>query len=243
MIQCTSHQVALPFLPDSSSGLRVVQLSDLHCGRKTKQSTLDRAITLAQQFCPHVVVLTGDFVTRAGPDVATCGTLLKRLSAPLGIFAVLGNHDYSADARAVRAMLADCSIQLLSNESVRLDSGIWLAGLEDLRCGNPDPWHMLLGVPDHAALLVLSHNPVGAEMVQARSCMVLSGHTHGGQILLPFFTRREVRRIGAKHYRAGWYTVGMARLYVNRGLGQVGLPFRFLCPPEVTSFTFVNPKR
>lgn len=239
MIERTEHLVAVPHLPGALGGLRVVQLSDLHRSRLTPDRRLRHAIALANAACPDLIVLTGDFVTRDPADIEPCGHILAPLHAPLGRFAVLGNHDVVAGAAAVERMLARLGIEVLTNRGVRLPNGLWLVGLEDDRHGRPDPVRAFHHVPEGEPVVVLSHNPVGAELVSHRECVVLSGHTHGGQIRLPILTEREVRRIGSKHYRAGWFNIGRAKLYVNRGLGQVGVPLRFLCRPEVSVFTLI----
>jgi predicted MPP superfamily phosphohydrolase len=237
VIEFTRHRVAVPNLPPALRGLRIVQLSDLHRSKYTRDRHLRHAVARANAACPDLILLTGDFVTLDPADIEPCGHILAPLQAPLGRFAVLGNHDVRAGAPAVERMLTHLGIRVLTNESVLLENGLRLVGLEDDRYGTPDPQRAFRGVRDDEPTLVLSHNPVGAELVAQHACVVFSGHTHGGQIRLPVFTDREVRRIGSKHYRAGWFTVGRARLYVNRGLGQVGLPVRFLCRPEISLFT------
>lgn len=237
MIQCTRHQIVVPHLPHELKGLRVVQLSDFHRSRMTWDRRLRQAVEIANAECPDLLLLTGDFVTRDPADIDPCGHILAPLRASLGCFAVLGNHDVTAGASAVERMLTRLGVEVLTNRAVRLENGLWIVGLEDNRHGRPDVHRAFRDIRADEPSLVMSHNPVGVELVAHRDCVVFSGHTHGGQIRLPLLTEREVRRIGAKHYRAGWFTVDRAQLYVNRGLGQVGLPFRFLCRPEISVFT------
>jgi predicted MPP superfamily phosphohydrolase len=236
VIECTEHRVAVPSLPPELRGLRIVQLTDLHRSKLTPDRRLRHAVALANSICPDLILLTGDFVTADSADIEPCGHILAPLEAPLGRYAVLGNHDFTAGAPAVERMLTRLGIHVLTNESVKLENGLRLVGLEDDRHGKPDAVRAFRDVQEDEATLVLSHNPVGAELVAQHPCIVFSGHTHGGQIRLPVLTAQQVRRIGSKHYRAGWFTVGQARLYVNRGLGQVGLPLRFLCRPEISLF-------
>lgn len=239
MIQCTRHQVSVPYLPPALKGLRVVQLSDLHRSRFTQDHRLKKAVEWANTECPDLILLTGDFVTQDPADIVPCGHILAPLRASLGCYAVLGNHDFTAGAPAVERMLNHHGIEVLTNRGIRLKNGLCVIGMDDDRYGHPDPHRAFRDIGEDEPSLVMSHNPAGAEQVAHRDCVVFSGHTHGGQIRLPFLTEREVRRIGAKHYRAGWFTVGRARLYVNRGLGQVGVPLRFLCRPEVSVFTLI----
>jgi predicted MPP superfamily phosphohydrolase len=237
VIQITRHRVKVPNLPAELRGLRIVQLSDLHRSKYTQDRRLRHAVAQANAACPDLILLTGDFVTADPADIEPCSHILSPLHAPLGRYAVLGNHDFTAGAQAVECMLTRLGIHVLTNESVRLENGLRLVGLEDDRHGKPDPVRAFREVRPDEPTLVLSHNPVGAELISQHDCIVFSGHTHGGQIRLPLLTEREVRKIGSKHYREGWFTVGKARLYVNRGLGQVGLPVRFLCRPEMSIFT------
>jgi predicted MPP superfamily phosphohydrolase len=236
MIQRTEHRVAVPNLPEALCGLRIVHLTDLHRCHLTPDRLLRHAIALANAACPDLVVLTGDFVTRDPADIEPCASLLAPLRARLGVYAVLGNHDYYTDARAVERMLTRLGIQVLVNRSACVE-GLYLVGLDDDRHGQPDIARAFSDVPPGAPILAMAHNPAFAERLAERDCIVLSGHTHGGQVHLPVLTAREVRRIGAKHYRAGWFQVGKARLYVNRGLGHVGIPLRLFCRPEVAVFT------
>ncbi len=238
MIRLTHHEFNLPGLPTELDGLRAVQLSDLHRSRLTSDSVLKKAVAMALDFKPDIVFLTGDFVTVSPSDVDPCGHILAPLRAPLGVFAVLGNHDYTVSAALVTAMLEKHHIRVLVNDNIRLGNGLVVAGLEDDRYGKPDVARTLRGVKPGEPLVVLAHNPIHVEKFTTTACLMLSGHTHGGQIHLPLLTRREMRRIGAGKYRAGWYTAGKASVYVNYGLGQVGLPVRFLCRPEVSCFTF-----
>lgn len=237
MIERTEHVVAIPYLPETLRGLRVVQLTDLHRSRLTPDRLLRHAVALANAARPDLILITGDFVTEDPADILPCAQIVSALHARLGVYAILGNHDYTADAPAMERALTHVGIHVLMNQSVRLEHGLWIVGLEDDRHGKPSVARAFSGISPDEPALVLIHNPGYAENVASRACIVFSGHTHGGQVRLPLLTAREVRRIGAKHYREGWYTLDRARLYVNRGLGRVGLPIRFLCRPEIAIFT------
>jgi len=239
MIEFTEHTVTVPHLPESLRGLRIVQLTDLHRSKLTPDTRLHHAIARANQACPDLILLTGDYVSKERADILPCAQILAPLRARLGVYAILGNHDYYVDGPAVACALERLGFTLLLNRSDRLDNGLRLVGIDDDRHKHTDVKRAFAGVAPTDPTLVLVHNPALVELFSDRTCVALAGHTHGGQIKLPLLTRREVRRIGAKHYRAGWYTVGNARLYVNRGLGQVGVPFRFLCRPEIALFTLI----
>ncbi|HZO89924.1 MAG TPA: metallophosphoesterase [Chthonomonadaceae bacterium] len=237
MIERTEHTVPVPYLPEALRGLRIAQLSDLHRSHLTSDRVLRAAVQMANDACPDLIVLTGDYVSQDTADIEPCMRLLKPLRARMGIYAVLGNHDYNASGRGVAQALTRIGVEVLVNRNVSLRHGLRLAGLDDSRKGKPDVRRALEDIGPEEPLLILTHNPADAEKLAHRACVVLSGHTHGGQILLPILTANEIRRIGAKRYRAGWYTIGKARVYVNRGLGQVGYPIRLFCPPEVSVFT------
>ena len=244
MIELAEHKVAVPYLPPELAGLRVAHLTDLHRGRLTSDALLREAVSIVCEAKPDLILLTGDFVGGDPDDLAPCLDILAPLTprhaprdfAPLGVYAVPGNHDVDAGLALVQSALEAAGIMFLRNRNVRLANGLWLAGLDEDIYGTPDTTRAFAGIPDESPVLVLVHNPAEAELVADRRCMVFSGHTHGGQIWLPFLTPCILRRIRAKHYRAGWYSVGKAELYVNRGLGNADVPFRLGCPPEAALF-------
>ncbi len=240
MIERTEHQVVIPNLPETLRGLKVVQLTDLHRSRLTPDNLIKHAVAMANAENPDLILLTGDFVTEDTADIVPCGHLIAPLRARLGVYAVLGNHDYTSDAPAVVRMLKHSGITVLMNESIEPGKGLWLTGLEDDRHGHPNSVKAFAGIPGNSAVIAMIHNPAYSEKIAAYPCFALSGHTHGGQVRVPILTSRELRRIGAKHYRAGWYDVGKVKLYVNRGIGKVGVPIRFRCRPEIAVFTLMT---
>lgn len=237
MIEITRHSLVIPDLPASLQGLVIAHLTDLHRSPLTSDRLLRHAIALANQLCPDLIVLTGDYVSNNPADIKPVAHILSGLHAPLGIYASLGNHDHHTDGDAVTHALTHSGIHMLVNHSVLLENSLRLVGLDDDRYHHTDVARAFSEVKSGEPTLVLAHNPSLVEQLSDRDCVVFSGHTHGGQIHLPLLTKRELRRIGAKHYRAGWYTVGKARVYVNRGLGRVGLPLRLFCRPEIAVFT------
>ena len=240
MIEQTEHRIALPRLPEALDGLRIIQLTDLHRSRFTSDRLIRQAIALANEANPDLILLTGDYVTHNRKDIAPIADMLAGLRARLGIFAVLGNHDYSTDGPSVERALTLSGITVLSNKSVCVPGGLRIVGLDDDRFKRTDVARAFSQVEPDAPILVMAHNPAVAEWVTDYECVVFSGHTHGGQIRVPILTARKIRGIGAKHYQAGWYTVGKAKLYVNRGIGQVGLPMRFRCRSEIALFTLAS---
>jgi uncharacterized protein len=227
----------LPALPPQLDGLRVGQISDCHLGMPHSARNLAWAVEQMGRERPELIALTGDFVSRrrAIPKIAP---LLRGLDAPLGIYAIPGNHDYWESLADVHAALALNGIPLLINEHRRLrwnGADLWLAALDDLWDGQPDLDVALHGVPRGACTLLLSHAPDSADEAARRGVAAqLSGHTHGGHMRLPLLGPFALPRFGWR-YAMGGYRVGAMELYVSRGLS--GGPFRLLCPPEATIFT------
>lgn len=257
-LEITRRDAPIPGLPAAFDGLKVAQISDIHLDDYTEPFFLRDAIHRTNQLEPDLVFLTGDFVTNplghrfgmqkfaVGAAWQCAGILRKGLKCPR-VYAVLGNHDIQVSAAEVSAALRDNGIVLLRNSYIPVERGssrFWLAGLDDPVCGHPvpdlaipaairnlpgEPVILLCHAPDFAR--DLSTLPAG----QAVSLM-LSGHTHGGQVRLPFVGPITLPP-GGKLYVEGEYHIGRIQLYVNRGLGTVGVPFRFDCPPELTLHT------
>lgn len=229
--------IHLPTLPPALDGIRIGQLSDMHLGfpHGHANTRWGVATMLAEQ--PEVLVLTGDFVsfTRTIPDLPD---LLHPLQAPLGVYAVPGNHDHWEGLADIRAHLEPLGITFLMNESrcLRWNGGeLWLAGIDDMWYGTPDLGAALADVPDGACTLLLSHAPDFADTAtHHKVALQLSGHTHGGHLHLPLLGWFCVPFHGIR-YVSGLERVGDMRLYVTRGLG--GAPLRMNCPPEATLVT------
>lgn len=256
-IEIVRRDAQIPGLPPDFEGLKVVQLSDIHLDNFTEPFFLREAVRRINQLDPDIIFLTGDYVTngfgnRFGMDRFAIGAAWQCANILLGlrcrrIYAVLGNHDLDVNAKQVSSALRDNGITVLRNSYLPIEHGksrLWLAGLDDPVVGNPlpelaippairnqpgEPVILLCHAPDFAR--TLSTMPAG----QAVSLM-LSGHTHGGQIRLPA-VGPLVLPIGGKLFPEGLYRLGRMQLYVNRGLGTVGVPFRFDCPPEITLHT------
>jgi len=233
-------EVTLPRLPARLDGLRVAQLSDLHISQYTTQGDIGRAAALAMRQSPDLLVLTGDFIWREVTQHAEkLVEPLRSLHAPLGVYAVLGNHDHWEGAALTAGVLAEAGVALLVNQAVRLDAAapLWLVGLDDVWERKHDMRAALAGAPDDDCKLLLVHEPDYAdEAARYPVDLQLSGHSHGGQINLPRVGRPVLPYLGQK-YPAGLYQVGQMSLYTNRGIGVIAPPVRFNCPPEVTVLT------
>lgn len=217
--------------------VRVAWLTDLHHGQHVRTASVRAWVDAALREAPDVVLLGGDLVDQArgtDPD-AELFAELARLRAPLGVWAVPGNHDH-ARFRGIGAYveaLEDAGIEVLVNRGVALRDDLHVGGLDDLRNGRPDLTAALRGRPAAAAKLLLSHNPDVLPEVPTDVGLTLSGHTHGGQVVLPGVGALATSSRFGDRFLAGW-VAGPARGYVSRGLGVTSIPVRINCPAELT---------
>lgn len=249
-LKITRLDVPLRRLPSRFDGLRIVQLSDFHYDRYVDVRIITSAVQAANQLQPDLVVLTGDFVTQ-GPftgqydppsarDAEPCSQILSRLRSRLGIFAVLGNHDYYTDPNVVAEILRSRGFHVLRNHSFAVEqegSRLWIAGVNDVVAGADDLELALQKIPASETVVLLAHEPDFADWVPpGRVDLQLSGHSHGGQIVLPVIGPPYLPPL-ARKYPWGLRHLGPLTLYTNRGVGTITLPLRFNCPPEITLFT------
>lgn len=245
-LEVTQTPIGVRDLPAGFHGCRIVQLSDFHCSRHVTSAYLAEAVDLAQAQEPDLVVLTGDFVHRGYRYVNQVAQALARLSAPLGVYAVLGNHDFSVRNalgirrhRRLHLAVADAlrlrGIGVLENEFVQLrraGTALNLIGVADLWSRMCDLERAFTGLDPRLPCVMLAHNPRTVEHLAGRRCdLMLSGHTHGGQINwpglgCPILSKR------ARQFMAGLYRYQDTHLYVNKGVG-FGIRFRFGARPEV----------
>ena len=232
--------IELQHLDDGFSGLRLLLISDFHAGPFLAPEALQRTFGRLMTLEPDLILLAGDFATVRLEEVKPTLAAYGGLAAPLGVFGVLGNHDhYTGQPEALIQMLEAAGVRILQNRSVSLERGggrLWLAGVDDLLCGDAQLSAALQGRPDGTASLLLSHSPdVFLEAADRDVSLVLAGHTHGGQWRLPglpVLVRMSRYRLDEGHYQAG-----SSQLVVSRGLGATGFPFRIGCPPEAILLT------
>lgn len=221
-------------------GYRIVHISDIHMDGGTTAAWVQEMVARVTQQNADMIVITGDFVTRnphhIPPDLWNA---LSQLSAPDGVFAVLGNHDYLHNTNDLRQILHDIGIQLLCNSAVKIERGnahFYVAGVDDAYYGQPDLETIISKMPDDAPAILLAHEPDFADIAikTGRFALQLSGHTHGGQIIFPIVGIIYKSQLGEK-YLSGYYRLSDSfQVYVTRGVGTVGLPLRFNCRPEIT---------
>ena len=252
-----AFDVALPDLPEEAAGLRILHVSDLHVSAMTSARFLARAIETCNDLKPDIVVLTGDYVSRRSSYLGPSGARVwarpimdyahemarevSHLQARIGVFAVPGNHDHARDSgAAISNLLEENGVQVLLNRNERLQEcgDLAICGVDDLRAGNPDYERAFAGVSRDEAQIILAHNPRAMEMMRGRNALLLSGHTHGGQIHFPLtnFRRRPSDMHGSPWF-SGWYRQNRTQMYVSSGLGSVHFPARLRCPPEIVVFT------
>ncbi len=238
------QEVRLARLPKELDGLKVAHLSDFHYASERDSTVIRAAVRAANALNPDIVVLTGDYVTvsinrsslSSAQGATPCSQILSGLHAPMGVFAVLGNHDQCNPQFIVRS-LESHGITVLKNYALHVERGgarLWLAGVDDVLEGKPRLEEALRTIARGEPTMLLAHEPDFADAVNDYSVdLQLSGHSHGGQIRLPFAGATYLPRL-ARKYPSGLRHLGPLALYTNRGLGTVVLPVRFNCPPEVT---------
>jgi uncharacterized protein len=226
------HEEELPLPHWHADPLRVAALSDFHPGSAARlREIVDRTNALA----PDVTVLLGDFVqTAVGRSLSPeeVAAELSRLRARLGVWAVLGNHDWWLDGDRVHKALADRGIQVLENRAAQVGP-IWLAGVADFMTRDSDPRVALRNVPKDATILVITHEPDTFPAVASSVALTLAGHTHGGQVRLPFVGPLIVPSRFGRKYAAGHVVEDGRHLFVTTGLGTSILPLRLGVPPEI----------
>ena len=247
------QEITLPRWPAKLDGFKLALLSDVHYDAYFSVHPLRAAIGMVNGLRPDMIVLTGDFVTasqfdgdeqRAAANATPCAALLRQMNAPQGLWAVLGNHDWATDPRFIAHALRDAGIQVLANRSVAIETAgarFWLGGVDDVVFGLADLNMTLASVPADEPKILLVHEPDFADRVARHPVdLQLSGHSHGGQVRFPFLPPLFLPALARKYY-LGIYRIGPLTLYTNPGLGTMGLPIRWNCPPEITLVTLRSP--
>ena len=235
--------VTLPRLDPAFSGYRMVQISDIHIGTWMTRANLEHIVYLVNQQQPDLIVITGDFVTIEPVDY-WAGELVPALSqlvAREGTVAILGNHDHWTNPHIVREIIRVSGLIELSNDVLTLErerSLLHIAGVDDYWMRQTDLDRVLDQLPAAGAAVLLAHEPDFADISAAtgRFDLQISGHSHGGQVVLPFIGPPILPKYGHK-YPLGRYQVGNMIQYTNRGIGMVAPYVRFNCRPEITVYT------
>ncbi len=234
--------LALPRWPAALDGLRVAFLSDLHAGvLHANEDAIARWVQRTNAERPDLVLLGGDFTDanwlfgrRLAPE--RIAERLAALEAPLGRVAVLGNHDWKAFGTRMWTALAAAGIPVLENDSVAIDAPggrLHVACLADVRFRRPDVARALAGVPDGEPVIALAHDPDVFPFVPARVALTVCGHTHGGQVAIPYARIPFLPSRHGERLARGHIVEHGRHLFVGAGLGTSGPPVRLLAPPEV----------
>lgn len=226
----------VPGLPANLDGYTIGVLADLHLGPMVP---VERGLEAARKLAslkPDLVLIAGDMT--AVNSTSEAHRLVDEALAPVkGAYGVLGNWDYFHH-RVPMGAKPQSTVRMLVNEGVQVAPGLWLGGLDEGIFRNPDVDKAVAGAPRNAVRILLAHEPDLADMVRPehRVALQISGHTHGGQVRLPFIGPLVTPPLGRK-YIAGLYKAPACHVYTSRGIGLTQVPFRFMCPPEITLIT------
>ena len=249
-LEITRHTVELARLSPALDGLRIAQLSDFHYEQWTEPYFIREVVEQVNRLAPDLVPLVGDYVSegplppaRGAQMSYPCAEILSGIQCPQR-WCVLGNHDAKVGPVIVTDALESHGLPVLANNYVpfeRNGARLWIAGVKDVGVSDPD---LHLAAPRglqtaREPVILLAHEPDFADRVVRHGGvdLMLSGHTHGGQVRLPFFGAMYVPPLGRKYIEGLFHLENGLQLYVNRGIGTVGVPFRFDCRPELTLIT------
>jgi hypothetical protein len=235
--EVTETDVFIRRLPERFEGFRITQLTDVHHSRIVGLDEVRRVVALAGATKPDLIALTGDYTTTYRRFIDPCAEALGALNAPEGVWAVLGNHDHYTDPELTTRALERHHIAVLNNANTTVRRGpdaIQLAGIDDWSWAGADWNRAFSGARGEIPTVLLSHQPIVLDHKEAqRASLILSGHTHGGQIKLPFIGAPARFASQDLKYPSGLFKHGQTQLYVSRGTGVIGLPVRLGVRPEV----------
>ncbi len=236
--------LTLPHLSPALEGYRIVQITDIHSDGWMDTGRITQIAQQVNAQKPDLITLTGDYVTKDAEKFAPALKSLSALSAPDGTIAILGNHDEGTNPKLITEVLESSNIKVLKNQILTLDrkGGLLnIAGLGDAWSGEDDMGQILQKLPGLGASIMLAHEPDVADRTAetARFDLQLSGHSHGGQVSLPFM-KLVTPPLGHK-YPVGQYQIGNLIQYTSRGVGTSGIRARFNCRPEITVITLHAP--
>jgi uncharacterized protein len=254
--------IAHPSWPATMPPLRIVVLTDIHAVEPWMPlRRIEHIVTTANALDGDIILLLGDFVGGVWPKLRTgivpisaWAPALGRLRAPLGVFAVLGNHDWYDDPVGVRGGLKQVGIPVLENKAIKIDKArrrFWLAGLGD-QVARPYGWDDHRGADDlpgtmrqvsgdRDPVILMAHEPDIFVRVPKRVTLTLAGHTHGGQVQLPFIGAPVVPSVYGQRFAYGHIVEGGRSMIVSSGLGMTTIPVRFGVPPEIAIVTVGAP--
>lgn len=238
-LEITRHDVFIDGLPPEFDGYRIAFITDTHVASFMRRGLYREVVARATAFDPDIILLGGDFVTWERHIPLMTEVLVHGLEARDGVYAVLGNHDYWANADAIVASMTARGVQFVINRKVVLrrgDATLPLVGIDEIYRGKPDLDDAFAGVDERKPVLGITHHPdLFDDLGGRRLDLLVCGHTHGGQIRFPFFGSVVVPSKHEGRYAAGFHRQGKVLMYVSRGIGAIP-PLRILCRPEVATF-------
>jgi len=247
MIEITNVSLKLPRLPNAFSGFKLVQISDIHVGHWMTGERFEPIVEMVKELSPDLVAVTGDIILAYRgmpgdqPMLYEFSNILKNLADEYLTVAVLGNHDYRFNSVVVKDVLELAGVNVLMNSVFSLERHgeyFHIAGVDDVSKGYSNLDAVLAALPDEGGSMLLVHEPDFADISAAtgRFDLQISGHSHGGQVVMPLIGPLVLPRL-AKKYFSGLYKVKGMYQYTNRGLGMTFPSVRFNCRPEITVFT------
>ncbi|CAA9410992.1 MAG: hypothetical protein AVDCRST_MAG22-1875 [uncultured Rubrobacteraceae bacterium] len=247
-LEVVRPELTLPRLAAAFDGYRIVQIGDLHLDDWSRPARLEKISSLVNAERPDLIVVTGNFASYSARrlDTERLVGALRRLRAPDGVLAILGNHDYLTDVKLIRRCIREAGLTELLNSVVTLKRGnseLHVAGIDDVMEGRSRLDLVLKDLPASGAAVLLAHEPDFADVAAAagRFDLQLSGHSHGGQVRIPLLGRAVLPPFSQRYTRS-LHRVGEMLLYANRGLGTVHARLRFGCRPEITAHTLRSPE-
>jgi len=236
--------IPIKHLHPALEGFAIAQLTDFHLYPYTQPDLIRQVVEITNSIKPDLIVLTGDYVWRDVEAIFVLAPILSNLNATQGVYTVIGNHDIWTNVNVVKKGLREARLPILENQGVAITSGkgnFYLAGLDDGWSGEADLEAALENAPSETPVVLLVHEPDLADIysLDGRVALQLSGHSHGGQVRIPGFGALVLPYLGKK-YDFGLYKVNDMWLYTNRGIGNISVPFRYNCPPEITEFTLTR---
>lgn len=243
-VRVDRHEVALALGERAPARLRALAMGDFHFDPLYEVEYLAKCVSIANDLKPDVIFLTGDFVSGRSERIGELAEVLGGLNPRAGIFACLGNHDQWLNASRVAAALKARGVEVLVNRQTRVGCAggeLVVAGLQSAWGGRPDWTAASRGMRGDERAIVVMHEPDFAQFLKEdrRIALQVSGHTHGGQVRVPFVGALRLPLWG-RIYQAGLYDVDGLKLHVNRGIGTINWHVRFFCPPEITCFDIAN---
>lgn len=245
-VEITRYPLPLPRLPDAWSGAKVVHLTDLHYGDPRSERLFKWMVDTANAEDADLIVITGDYVVDEPGEAVHAARHLKRLQARHGILGVMGDHDFHVrtkqEIRGLADLVTGAGVRLIRNSALELPGGLWIAGVDPStrKLQRADLAAALRAVPGGKPHLLLSHAPdIIPRAAAAEVPMVLCGHTHGGQVVVPFYGPPITHSNVDRKHASGWSSLKETRMYTGRGLAS-HYSLRFCCRPEITVFTLEN---